>query len=454
MSSDSISFDLGCNFDYKLFDFVEQYDKKHSIKSFFGKLKFDGLPGGRAASIVPDFTFEQLTDYVAECKKRNIEFNYLINPLSFDQGEIDPEISGKIREFMHNAYDIGIRAFTLNSPILIKYAKNEFKDIFITLGLYAYPTTIQHVEYWRSWGVDEITLDHSFNRKFDLLRNLMTQYKDSDFSIRVIANNLCLKECPFRLSHGSFTGHSDPSGTSMDYSLINCAYRKVKNPTALLSSEWIRPEDVHYYRELAEDTGFHRFSIKLIDRTRTSEFLERVVKAYMSEKYEGNLLDILNWPESKSIVSISGGNNGISINMDALPENMSVPPMVNAGPMGRPPQGMRPMGPPPGIPNFRFMERLKPESMMAYGRTMNFPKIVIDNSKLDGFLEHFINSNNCDKSLCANSILPVGESAPNSCKFCSNWADKAISFNEQEVNQWLGVAEGILKGIETGSIFR
>ncbi len=448
MANDILSFDLGCNFDYKLFDIVDKYDTKHSIKSFFGKLKYDGLPGGRAASIIPDFTFDQLADYVAECKKRDIQFNYLINPLTMGQGELDPVVSQQVREFLHTAYDTGIRAFTLNSPILIKYAKKEFKDIFITLGLYAYPTTIQHVEYWRSWGVDEITLDHSFNRKFDVLRKLLSQYKDSDFNIRLIANNLCLKECPYRLAHGSFVGFSDPSATSMDYTLINCTYKKVTNPTAFLTSEWIRPEDIHYYRELAEETGNKNFSIKLVDRTRTTEFLERVTKAYMEEKFDGNLLQILNWPESKNIASVT-----------RMPQGGPPQGMPMGMPQGGPPQGMpmgmgRPMGPPPGVPVFRFMDKLKPESMMAYGRTMNFPNIVIDNRKLDGFLDHFVNNYNCDKTLCANNILSADSDAPNKCAHCSGWAAKAISYDEQEVAQWVALAESVLNGIEDGSIYR
>ena len=466
MNKDIISFDLGCNFDYKLFELIDKYDEKHAIKSFFGKLKFDGLSGGRAASIVPNFTFDQLQEYVQECKKRDIDFNYLINPLSLDQDEINPSVSKKIHDFMHTAYDIGIRSFTLNSPILIKYAKSEFKDIFITLGLYAYPTTIQHIEYWRSWGVDEITLDHSFNRKFGLLKKLMAQYKDSDLHLRVIANNLCLKECPFRLAHGSFTGHSDPNCTSMDYTLINCAYKKVSQPTALLTSEWIRPEDIHYYRELCEETGYDKFSLKLVDRTRTTDFLERVIKAYMTEHYDGNLLQILNWPESKNIVSITGGGNGAALGMpvppspEDAPKDFVVPPMVIGAPQGMPmgaPQGMpmgAPHGMPKGMPPFRFMDKLKPEAMMAYGRTMNFPNIYIDNRKLDGFLEHFVNDYNCDKTLCADNIIANGETAPNMCSHCSGWAKKAISFNEQEVKQWMGVAESVLRGIETGSIFK
>lgn len=495
MNQDSISFDLGCNFDYKLFDFVDEYDKKHAITSFFGKLKHDGLPGGRTASIIPDFTLDQFADYVKECTKRDITFNYLINPLSMDQNEIDPVVGKQIRDFIHNMYDLGIRAFTLNSPILIKYVKREFKDVFVTLGLYAYPTTIQHIEYWRNWGVDEITLDHGFNRRFDFLRKLLTQYKDTDLHLRVIANNLCLRECPFRLAHGCFVGHSDPEKFSMDYSLVNCAYKKVTHPAAILTAEFIRPEDVHFYRELAEETGNKHFSIKLIDRTRTTDFLHKVVKGYMTESYDGNLLDIVNWPRAKTIATrpdqagLENGPQGAPAGAGAPPMGAGAPPMgAGAPPMGMPaggpppwimegraprpgeaeewakahgitapPAGMPPMGaggPPAGVPQMRWMERLKPEAMMAYGRTMHLPKLYVDNKKLDGFLEHFINNNNCANSLCVNDILETGETAPNACAHCSSWAKKVISYDEAEVAQWKELCSGVLQSIEDGSIYK
>ena len=462
MNKDTISFDLGTNFDPNLFDVIDEFDTKHSITSLYGKLKHDGLPGGRTASIVPDFTMDELAAYVNECKKRDITFNYLINPLSMDQNEVDPVVGKQIRDFLHTMYDLGIRAFTLNSPILIKYVKNEFKDVFVTLGLYAYPTTIQHIEYWRNWGVDEITLDHGFNRHFDTLKNLLTQYKDSDFHLRVIANNLCLRECPFRLAHGCFVGHSDPDKFSMDYSLINCAYKKVTNPTAILTAEFIRPEDVHYYRELAEETGNKHFSIKLIDRTRTTDFLTRVVKAYMTESYDGNLLDIVNWPHAKTIPNVPD-KNGAPVGAPPMGAP-GMPPMgapVGAPPMGAPgmppmgaPAGMPPMGPPPGVPPMRFMDKLRPESMMNYGRTMHLPKLYVDNKKLDGFIEHFIKNNNCKNSLCVNDILEGQERPANACSYCSNWAEKVISYDKAEVEQWKQLCSGVLHDIENGTIYQ
>ena len=511
MAKDIISFDVGTNFDYKLFDIIREQDKNHNIRSLFGKLKHDGMPGGRNSSVIPEFSMDQFADYLKECQKNDLTFNYLINPLSLDDHDTDPFVGKQIHDFIHTLYDMGVRAVTLNSPILIQYVKRNFPDMFVTLGLYAYPTNLKHIEYWRNWGVDEITLDHSFNRNFEMLRKVLTLYKDTDLHLRVIANNLCLKECPFRLGHGSFSGHTDPNRTSMDYYLINCAYKKISNPTALMTSEWIRPEDIHYYRELAEETGNKNFSIKLVDRTRTTEFLENVITAYMTEKYDGNLLDILNWIDSKKLSTVAKGQESLDKmaanmpqmangaptmsmppqGMPQMPNGMppmggmpaGVPPMMppqgmpqmpngmppmggmQAGappmmpPQGMPqtPNGMPPMGGMPKLPNgmppLRFMEVLKPEAMMNYGRTMNWPNIYLDNNKLDGFLEHFMQSD-CSCKVCADSILPTGEQASNACAHCSVWAKKAITFDENEVNQWKQFAEATLKGLEDGTIYR
>lgn len=122
--------------------------------------------------------------------------------------------------------------------------------------------------------------------------------------------------------------------------------------------------------------------------------------------------------------------------------------------MTAPPAGMPAGGPPIGAPKMRWMEFLKPEAMMAYGRTMHLPKLYVDNKKLDGFLEHFINNNNCSKSLCVNDILEEGQTAPNACAHCSSWAKKVISYDEAEVAQWKQLCGSVLQSIEDGSIYR
>lgn len=422
-----VKYDVGTNFDYKIFDIIKETDKEHRISNLYGKLKNDGLPGGRSSGMIADLTMEQFADYIKACKENGLTFNYLINPLCMDQHELDPVKGSSIRKFIHDAYDVGVRYFTINSPSLIKYVKKEFKDVFVTLGLFAYPVSIQQVEYWRNWGVDEITLDHSFNRNFDLLRKTLEFYKDSDFALRVIANNFCLKECPFRLNHGCFSSHSETSKISMDYSLINCTYRKISNLKAMLTSEWIRPEDIHYYEELAEETGNKNFSIKLVDRTRTTEFIGRVIKAYISESYDGNLLDILNWPDTKTLTF--GGKPAGS--------------QANAPQAGAPPVGMPPI---------RFAEKMNPSFFPKYARAMFFPNIYIDNKKLDGFIEHFIKNNNCENSLCAGTIIEDEKKCSFACDHCGLWVKKAVSYDKAEVEQWLSCASDVLSTLECGGM--
>ncbi len=480
--ADFLKYDVGTNFDLRIFDIIKEADTKKRITNIYGKLKNDGLPGGRATSTIADLTEQQFADYLKLCRDNGLTFNYLINPLCMGQSELDPDEGANIRNTIHKLYDMGVREFTINSPSLIKYVKKTFNDVRVTLGLYAYPVSIQQVEYWRNWGVDEITLDHGFNRKFDKLRNLMTFYKDSDFAMRVIANNFCLRECPYRLTHGSFVGHSDPKAMSMDYSLINCEYRKIANPKAMLTAEWIRPEDVHCYEELAEETGYRNFSLKLVERNAPTAFIERVIRAYCAESYKGNLLDILNWPANKKglgaapagappVMGMPAGVPPMGMPAGAPPVGMpaggppagmpaGAPPVgMPAGgppvgmPAGGPPMGMPAGGPPQGMPAIRFASRIDRSFMPRYGMAMNVPNIYIDNSKLDGFIEHFIKNNNCENTVCAGTMIEDGRKCSYACDHCGTWAKKAISFNEAEVAQWLENARYVLDSLESGSMY-
>jgi len=411
MNKKIITFDVGTNFDYEIINYIKENDTDHRIKTLYGKLKNDGLPGGRASTVVADFTHDDLEKYVAECKKAGLSFNYLMNPLCMGQRELDPKEARSLRENLHKIYDLGIREFTVNSPLMLKYLKNEFSDVSVTLGLYAYPVSLQQIQTWVNWGADEITLDHSFNRNFKLLEKTLRIYKDTNVSLRVIANNLCLKECPFRVAHGSFTSHSDMTGFVMDYYLINCAYRKISNPNLIMTGEWIRPDDLHFYEDLCEKTGNKKFSFKLVDRTRSTDFILTVVKAYLDGRYDGNLVDILNLPQPKNMKFINDR------------QNLKV----------------------------KNMEYMNPAIMPLYGQVMTFPTINIDNRKLDGYFDHFVNNYNCTENFCSDSLMECSSDGATTCGYCKSWAEKAISYDEAELNEWREKAERLLNIMQEGS---
>ncbi len=427
-----MQYDLATNFDEELIDYVVKYDTQKQIKAVFGKLKSDIAGGGRASFLLPEVSMSQLKNYIEKCKKADIEFNYLLNPITLNDTMINPAKNTEFTAFIDELYSIGVRAVTVNSPLLCQYLKKKYSDIRVTVGQYSYTTSIQMIQYWVNNGADEITLDLAFNRDIPLLRAALETFKDTDVKLRLIANNFCLHGCAAKIDHACNLACSSVSGlkvngTMVDYHLLNCLYNKITKPAAMLCSDWIRPEDVKLYTQLMEETGNHNLTLKLVERTRTTEFLERVTKAYLEESYEGNLLNIVNW---SSINEMEFHKNG-------GPASMT---------MGRP-AGGPPSGAPAGVPPYNM------DIYMKYVGSMRYPEIVIDNRKLDGFAEFFFKGADCRNKICGANLVEDGSKNPSVCNYCRNWAAKAVTGNKEQIESWKANAEEVLEAVETRKIF-
>jgi len=68
---------------------------------------------------------------------------------------------------------------------------------------------------------------------------------------------------------------------------MRCSHMFLSQPVEFLRSPFIRPEDIHAYRDVGMDV------IKLSDRTEAVEFLLRTARAYASGRYDGNLFDLI-----------------------------------------------------------------------------------------------------------------------------------------------------------------
>jgi hypothetical protein len=86
------------------------------------------------------------------------------------------------------------------------------------------------------------------------------------------------------LSHASTSKNKTPY---VDYCILKCSYQSLKNPELLIKSQWIRPEDLHYY----EDLGY--FDFKLLERNAPTSVLVKRVKAYSTRKSPKNLMELI-----------------------------------------------------------------------------------------------------------------------------------------------------------------
>lgn len=414
----SMPYSIGCNFDPKLIEIISEIDKEKSIKSVFGKMRSDLLGGGRASMLLPDIGFGELKEYIKLCHLKGLKFNYLLNPMCMENKEFRPKDHKKIVSYIDNLAGIGVDAFTVNSPYLCELIKKRYPNIKITIGLYAYIFDLHHIEYWEDLGADELTLFHKINRNFELLEKMLNHTRKSRMSLRLIANNVCLHSCPYAVMHGTSQAHASQSKhfskhINLDYCLLKCTTEKIKNPTQLIASEWIRPEDIKYYENICEKTGNYNFSIKLLDRTKTTDFLTRVIKAYTEKKYEGNLLDVLVWPKLSETVKVH--------------KKPFVLKAITGG--------------------YNLNEIKK------YFGAFNLPEIYLDNRKLDGFLEKFTTKFVCDEFTCEGSDNSKSGGIPK-CSYCKTWAGNTISYNEEERRKWLLESDSVNKGLAESRVFK
>lgn len=141
-----------------------------------------------------------------------------------------------------------------------------------------------------------IVPDRALNRNPEKLAALSKAVKgyDPDIRIELLANEGCIYQCPFKLSHDAHIALSNSGlareGTFRMNKNLGCQAYFDFQPHAFLKSPFIRPEDIHHYQGVAD-------GIKLCGRTRGVRFLERCISAYIQENFNGNLLDLMDTPE-------------------------------------------------------------------------------------------------------------------------------------------------------------
>ena len=139
----------------------------------------------------------------------------------------------------------------------------------------------------KEMGVKRIVLDRNINRNYHLLKSIKNScYMDFE----LLANSLCLPFCIMHQYHNNLNSHfskDTEDGFVQCYPYAKCFSRYIDNPILMLCSGWIRPEDLKIYT----DIGIDKF--KIDGRGIPSNIILSVIEAYMDEKYEGNLFDLM-----------------------------------------------------------------------------------------------------------------------------------------------------------------
>jgi hypothetical protein len=278
--------------------------------------------------------------------------------------------------------DIGSDNVIVTTPFLISLIKEQFPKLKIRVSTISHINSVNRAKFYEALGAEEITPDVMINRDFKTLEKIKKAVK---CEIVLLLTDGCLYQCPFRYYHYNILGHSSQSshvlgGNYVDYCILNCSAIKFSNPTEVIKARWVRPEDLSHY----EAIGIDKF--KIAGRRMPSEWILRAVKAFSSRKYNGNLIDI-----------IQGFSMAVGVEKD---------------------------------PNVKFIDTIDKEPKA---------KLIIDNTKLDGFID-FFKKQDCI-SMCDD------------CNYCENWAKKAVILDKEQAPRYVESLEGYIKDITTSREF-
>ncbi len=279
------TFSLAANYDPELVPQLAAYP----VDEVYGKFPTDGISGGRPRYLATPLSEIDLQSYIRLLEQHGIAFNYLLNGACFGNREWTRSWQKRMTDLLTKLGEWGVRRVTVSTPFLLELIKRRFPEFKVRVGIYAQVDTPRRARFWEDLGADAIVLESfSINRNF---RRLAAIRQAVRCDLELIANHVCLMNCPMQTYHQNGFAHaSDETSTLfIDYCFMRCSRLRLQDPSQFIKSAWIRPEDLAVY----EAMGYTSF--KLLERGIPSAELLRRVKAYSERRFDGNLAELLRY---------------------------------------------------------------------------------------------------------------------------------------------------------------
>jgi len=230
--------------------------------------------------------FEQ-TEYAHE---KGVKMEIVLNSSCMGGLHLTPQGYNKINWYFEQLNNIGIDSVTVAEPYFIEMLAKDF-DMDVVVSVLSFVDSPQKAEFYEELGADTIVIDPAINRDFQKLEAI----KDStSCDLKLLVNEGCLYQCPFRYAHFNFFSHANGPGPKLnildDYYYYKCLSLRIEDPQQLIKSPWIRPEDLKEYKHITD-------TFKIGGRTHFLNWILNNVQAYSNESYDGNLMDLLDCPK-------------------------------------------------------------------------------------------------------------------------------------------------------------
>ena len=222
--------------------------------------------------------------------------NLLLNANCYGAESLSRNFYQRIGDLVENlGAEFGLTSVTTTSPVIARFVKQNFPQLEVRASVNMEIGTREGVEYLAD-VMDGFYAQRELNRDFEALRAFSGICRSMGKKVYLLVNSGCLNHCSARQFHDNLVSHESEMmkmDNAYDFggacrSFLSDAGRRRR---ILSLSNWIRPEDLHHYEEVAD--GF-----KLA--TRVSRNPEMILEAYAAGRCSGNLLRLMD-PDFSSV---------------------------------------------------------------------------------------------------------------------------------------------------------
>lgn len=234
--------------------------------------------------VVSKLTKEDVIKVIKFCHEHEIKVDLAINSTCEGLNEYTPRyitiLLKLIKEF-HQNYQLD--AVIVANPLIIRKIKKEIPTITVIASAFSEIDCTQRAIFFNEFGADVLTLN-GLNRNFEVLKEIKEL---TNAKIKLMVNEGCVWKCPFRVFHNNYTSHASKADTPpFDFCGNSCIGLRRGYPFLILTSDWILPQWLKHYKEITQ-------YFKIVGRTMPTDWIVKITKSYLEEKYEGNLLELV-----------------------------------------------------------------------------------------------------------------------------------------------------------------
>lgn len=369
-----------------------------NVETIFGKLDRDPAGGGRASCVSIQVGRGKAREHVRQIHESGIKFFYLINSSCMGNAEYTRKGQKDLTKLLDWVAGLGADGVVVANPYLAQHVRRNYPHFKIAVSCFANVNSVERAKFWEDQGAYSITLSQvEATRDFVLLREIRKQTR---CKLQLLANDFCIMDCPLFSYHNNVVSHASQTGGRhfvLDYCRLTCRSSMLRDPTNFIRASWIRPEDLGVY----EDAGID--SIKLVDRGMHTDAIALIVKAYSERSYKGNLNDLFGSPSKSWWIKRSG--------------------LIHK------------------LKYFFHPRTVNVLKLFKHRGAITDAAVYIDNTKLDGFIDHFFDSS-CRYKSCSE------------CGYCREIADKAVRIDPEDRKRVMQAREGLMNDVISGDLFK